>query len=114
MHLDGCGLEPDLPASGWLRVDAHRDRKSTRLNSSHSQISYAVFCFKKNTRPGVVQRWPTNRSPAVRSVQRWKPRSLTSKPVVVVLSANTQLELPPSLLMEKSATTPESDVRCGS
>src|SRR5256886_6125908 len=29
---------------------AHRpDRKSTRLNSSHSQISYAVFCLKKNT-----------------------------------------------------------------
>src|SRR2546427_2510962 len=24
-----------------------QDRKSTRLNSSHSQISYAVFCFKK-------------------------------------------------------------------
>src|SRR2546430_4525526 len=30
-----------------------RDRKSTRLNSSHSQISYAVFCLKKKnkTRP---------------------------------------------------------------
>src|SRR2546427_13246592 len=29
----------------------HQDRKSTRLNSSHSQISYAVFCLKKkNTR----------------------------------------------------------------
>src|SRR2546430_8662728 len=26
----------------------HLDRKSTRLNSSHSQISYAVFCLKKN------------------------------------------------------------------
>src|SRR2546427_7333330 len=26
---------------------ADRDRKSTRLNSSHSQISYAVFCLKK-------------------------------------------------------------------
>src|SRR2546427_3184724 len=26
---------------------AHPDRKSTRLNSSHSQISYAVFCLKK-------------------------------------------------------------------
>src|SRR2546430_9270035 len=26
---------------------ASKDRKSTRLNSSHSQISYAVFCFKK-------------------------------------------------------------------
>src|SRR2546430_15569708 len=28
-------------------VKASRDRKSTRLNSSHSQISYAVFCLKK-------------------------------------------------------------------
>src|SRR2546427_5339744 len=27
--------------------EAHGDRKSTRLNSSHSQISYAVFCLKK-------------------------------------------------------------------
>src|SRR5688572_32677659 len=28
-------------------ADPRRDRKSTRLNSSHSQISYAVFCLKK-------------------------------------------------------------------
>src|SRR2546430_10072714 len=28
-------------------LDPARDRKSTRLNSSHSQISYAVFCLKK-------------------------------------------------------------------
>src|SRR5690606_40752470 len=28
---------------------AHRDRKSTRLNSSHVKISYAVFCLKKKT-----------------------------------------------------------------
>src|SRR2546430_14042565 len=28
-------------------LDVRRDRKSTRLNSSHSQISYAVFCLKK-------------------------------------------------------------------
>src|SRR2546430_7292390 len=28
-------------------TDPPRDRKSTRLNSSHSQISYAVFCLKK-------------------------------------------------------------------
>src|SRR2546430_13249060 len=27
-----------------------KDRKSTRLNSSHSQISYAVFCLKKNNK----------------------------------------------------------------
>src|SRR5256885_8175394 len=30
---------------GWVAVD--RDRKSTRLNSSHLVISYAVFCLKK-------------------------------------------------------------------
>src|SRR2546430_8751439 len=30
-----------------LAVVAQTDRKSTRLNSSHSQISYAVFCLKK-------------------------------------------------------------------
>src|SRR3989475_1180720 len=29
------------------QVEPRRDRKSTRLNSSHSQISYAVFCLKK-------------------------------------------------------------------
>src|SRR3712207_7088019 len=28
-----------------------RDRKSTRLNSSHANISYAVFCLKKNNTP---------------------------------------------------------------
>src|SRR5256886_4408268 len=30
-----------------VRHRVQRDRKSTRLNSSHSQISYAVFCLKK-------------------------------------------------------------------
>src|SRR2546427_2563836 len=31
----------------WAVGDVQQDRKSTRLNSSHSQISYAVFCLKK-------------------------------------------------------------------
>src|SRR2546430_4359441 len=31
----------------WYTGTPARDRKSTRLNSSHSQISYAVFCLKK-------------------------------------------------------------------
>src|SRR5688572_32295062 len=31
----------------WLVARGLADRKSTRLNSSHSQISYAVFCLKK-------------------------------------------------------------------
>src|SRR3712207_8512860 len=30
-----------------IMVNARRDRKSTRLNSSHANISYAVFCLKK-------------------------------------------------------------------
>src|SRR2546430_12138083 len=37
------------PEDRWLlsRLEGVKDRKSTRLNSSHSQISYAVFCLKK-------------------------------------------------------------------
>src|SRR2546427_7838620 len=65
-----CWTEFHLPDVGWFPIDAseawkHKerrdlyfgtqpadriqftDRKSTRLNSSHSQISYAVFCLKK-------------------------------------------------------------------
>src|SRR5688572_14841602 len=41
--------EKNLP--GFVsRLKELRDRKSTRLNSSHSQISYAVFCLKKKTK----------------------------------------------------------------
>src|SRR5207245_7133250 len=34
-------------APGWSDCVSRRDRKSTRLNSSHGSISYAVFCLKK-------------------------------------------------------------------
>src|SRR2546430_13533773 len=37
-------------ADDGIARPVQRDRKSTRLNSSHSQISYAVFCLKKKTR----------------------------------------------------------------
>src|SRR5688572_32121657 len=40
---DGAG---GAGTPGWIG-DGGGDRKSTRLNSSHSQISYAVFCLKK-------------------------------------------------------------------
>src|SRR5256886_4211525 len=39
----GLGLGLGLWSFHWFQLD----RKSTRLNSSHSQISYAVFCLKK-------------------------------------------------------------------
>src|SRR5688572_33123128 len=43
------GSRPRLEVAGRRAAPAHhrQDRKSTRLNSSHSQISYAVFCLKK-------------------------------------------------------------------
>src|SRR2546427_9329577 len=47
----------DDPAAAAARGEARRDRKSTRLNSSHSQISYAVFCLKKK-KAGPVERDP--------------------------------------------------------
>src|SRR2546430_10219270 len=39
---EGAGQGPERP-------DHPQDRKSTRLNSSHRQISYAVFCLQKKT-----------------------------------------------------------------
>src|SRR5688572_31725487 len=49
-HLGAPGDQRRAAASRPRRALAQRrqeDRKSTRLNSSHSQISYAVFCLKK-------------------------------------------------------------------
>src|SRR5439155_19948839 len=43
---DGCG-EDDMRGVGQPRISSSPDRKSTRLNSSHVAISYAVFCLKK-------------------------------------------------------------------
>src|SRR5260221_1442273 len=37
------------------RVEVRRDRKSTRLNSSHTVISYAVFCLKKEEHTSELQ-----------------------------------------------------------
>src|SRR2546422_3282557 len=45
--MRGSGDGPMLEAAPW-----EGDRKSTRLNSSHGYISYAVFCLKKTIRGG--------------------------------------------------------------
>src|SRR3712207_7973296 len=46
----------DLVRYGYLfdGVLGERDRKSTRLNSSHANISYAVFCLKKKKTPAFI------------------------------------------------------------
>src|SRR2546430_5445288 len=43
----GCFFTADLAGEPIVVARGDEDRKSTRLNSSHSQISYAVFCLKK-------------------------------------------------------------------
>src|SRR5699024_11468543 len=45
-HFKG---RPDPIAGSWRIAQTRVDRKSTRLNSSHVSISYAVFCLKKKT-----------------------------------------------------------------
>src|SRR3712207_8697801 len=42
-----AGANQDIPEAGGGFPDNDGDRKSTRLNSSHANISYAVFCLKK-------------------------------------------------------------------
>src|SRR3712207_8654349 len=52
----------DYQGIRWLieqGVDPNRDRKSTRLNSSHANISYAVFCLKKHRY--ILQTWHEQR-----------------------------------------------------
>src|SRR2546430_9209728 len=50
----GIGGDPDYLRRWYTgqesNASAQGDRKSTRLNSSHSQISYAVFCLKKKNK----------------------------------------------------------------
>src|SRR3712207_7923232 len=44
------GLDSDLLLLTGAAILGREDRKSTRLNSSHANISYAVFCLKKKMR----------------------------------------------------------------
>src|SRR5258707_11015778 len=49
--LEGHASELDSEGQDFLHQVYKSDRKSTRLNSSHANISYAVFCLKKKTVP---------------------------------------------------------------
>src|SRR2546422_7353090 len=50
MHGPSPSENPALANVGWRTPAVILDRKSTRLNSSHGYISYAVFCLKKKKR----------------------------------------------------------------
>src|SRR3712207_7880667 len=49
--LPGVRVSDRLAVVADEKAVDFRDRKSTRLNSSHANLSYAVFCLKKNTDP---------------------------------------------------------------
>src|SRR5256885_2703708 len=59
-------------AGGWYLEEGHpmapwrRDRKSTRLNSSHLVISYAVFCLKKKKQTSAVHPHRPRHPPSLR------------------------------------------------
>src|SRR2546427_3411654 len=53
--------ERRAPAVGSATHRRYGDRKSTRLNSSHSQISYAVFCLKKKKKATYTVTFRQNR-----------------------------------------------------
>src|SRR3712207_8304572 len=64
LYMDGANMNANL---GRMRaaeagVDVmHLDRKSTRLNSSHANISYAVFCLKKKLATNATARHEVRR-----------------------------------------------------
>src|SRR3712207_8987923 len=62
-----CGIAKQILPRSWVEestrvhdddTSASEDRKSTRLNSSHANISYAVFCLKKKAIPHHAQAAP--------------------------------------------------------
>src|SRR2546430_13569679 len=55
LELDAIGFfSTPVPEPAPWALLVMGDRKSTRLNSSHSQISYAVFCLKRRTEAGTA------------------------------------------------------------
>src|SRR5688572_32598905 len=60
-HPGGHRMGSARPAAaGGARLVPLQDRKSTRLNSSHSQISYAVFCLKKKKKTKITSNTSTH------------------------------------------------------
>src|SRR3712207_8029027 len=58
VHPEAPGVRSDRRRGGEQSVQRGRvDRKSTRLNSSHANISYAVFCLKKKTTKDIIKKF---------------------------------------------------------
>src|SRR5256886_7202124 len=79
MHAKHCSYAAATTKTGKYCVSPV-DRKSTRLNSSHSQISYAVFCLKKknNRRRVSVKDIHRNSLPIVALTHRTDPEHVAT------------------------------------
>src|SRR5699024_11531960 len=81
-HVQGFGhaladltgaLEVDLQKNGKSRGESGlEDRKSTRLNSSHASISYAVCCLKKKTQSPESRKTLAERRKGVQVIDRYR------------------------------------------
>src|SRR3989475_3585113 len=63
--------------ANYLQHQGCTDRKSTRLNSSHSQISYAVFCLKKKKKTRIKSRMELRTSGQIGPRWNRRPRAYT-------------------------------------
>src|SRR5260221_10230477 len=68
----GCFLPA---AQACIGPNAELDRKSTRLNSSHTVISYAVFCLKKKKKPRALSSICTTTT-ARRGSDHWQDKAM--------------------------------------
>src|SRR5438876_2896675 len=60
LHPFATVVTPEAEADVLVLVVAGADRKSTRLNSSHPSISYAVFCLKKKSAIADLRLWQSH------------------------------------------------------
>src|SRR5439155_403233 len=99
--VNGCMRAPALPSCRWPFLDAlgwflspgaFIDRKSTRLNSSHVAISYAVFCLKRFSASLDLHSFPTRRSSDLMSLMNAVRQAVWATDVGVALALPGALE----------------------
>src|SRR2546430_7404577 len=100
-------LKPAKSTQNWSlpsRSSRSRpDRKSTRLNSSHSQISYAVFCLKKKKKHNrhlnhIAERYLANNSFTYHRSQTYEPAYRYPQQHIEQLPNYSLVHLPPHIL----------------
>src|SRR5205807_8078053 len=82
-----CGPGRARAARQARRRERHIDRKSTRLNSSHLVISYAVFCLKKKKRRTTIVNTSTPIMNSINPIIRHIIRTVTTLSLLLLLNS---------------------------